>query len=282
MEWNAVRLDARRYAPSAGSGTGGPARHGRGTCQGSAAELREAGFELPEQIGATFLGDAAYLNASRRRSRSLVDDYPRRLFLAGRAVHRRRIRGYYFDDGGRRFRRASILAERNRHSRCIAVCPSLMAGVVRNETLPFFDHQNGHQSRYLGGRQPAAITSRSSISFSPGRLPEALALWMLGSDDVQQNIAEFADDPGGQVDYVIGVRALSRADIIRVPPITLHGQNSAASATRRSVRCWCSRCVSVETWKPRASGRRTYRPAIATPFISGAGCSGTFNVGAVL
>ena len=35
-----------------------------------------------------------------------------------------------------------------------------------------------------------------------------LPLWMLGSDDVQQQIADTAEEPGGSAQYVIGIRAL--------------------------------------------------------------------------
>ncbi|MDR1988809.1 MAG: hypothetical protein LBQ09_01105, partial [Acidobacteriaceae bacterium] len=40
------------------------------------ASLREVGFERPEQIGATFLGDAEYLRALTANTPPLVDDFP--------------------------------------------------------------------------------------------------------------------------------------------------------------------------------------------------------------
>ena len=43
------------------------------------ARLEEVGLELPQQIGATFLGDAAYLNELTANVPALVDNHPRRL-----------------------------------------------------------------------------------------------------------------------------------------------------------------------------------------------------------
>ncbi len=44
-----------------------------------AARLREVGFEQPEQIGATFVGDADYLRQLTADTPPLTDDYPQRL-----------------------------------------------------------------------------------------------------------------------------------------------------------------------------------------------------------
>ena len=44
-----------------------------------AARLAEVGFELPEQIGAAFLGDAPYLQQLTGEAKPLTDDYPQRL-----------------------------------------------------------------------------------------------------------------------------------------------------------------------------------------------------------
>src|SRR4029077_12976068 len=44
-----------------------------------AERLREVGFERPEQIGATFLGDADYLRSLLANTPPLTDDFPQRL-----------------------------------------------------------------------------------------------------------------------------------------------------------------------------------------------------------
>src|SRR5205814_2329987 len=44
-----------------------------------AGRLQEIGFETPEQIGATFIGDAAYLRRLTAGTPPLTDDYPQRL-----------------------------------------------------------------------------------------------------------------------------------------------------------------------------------------------------------
>src|SRR5439155_11444519 len=44
-----------------------------------ASRLREVGFEQPAQIGATFLGDAAYLRELTADTPLLTDDFPQRL-----------------------------------------------------------------------------------------------------------------------------------------------------------------------------------------------------------
>lgn len=43
------------------------------------SHLREIGFERPEEIGATFVGDATYLRRLTAATAPLTDDYPRRL-----------------------------------------------------------------------------------------------------------------------------------------------------------------------------------------------------------
>ena len=49
------------------------------TTAGLRTRLTEIGLELPQQVGATFLGDAAYLRELTKGARPLVDDYPHRL-----------------------------------------------------------------------------------------------------------------------------------------------------------------------------------------------------------
>jgi hypothetical protein len=46
-------------------------------------ELRNVGLEFPGQLGAMFIGDAAYLNELTRDEPPLVDDFPRRVSVKG-------------------------------------------------------------------------------------------------------------------------------------------------------------------------------------------------------
>jgi hypothetical protein len=78
---------------------------------------------------------------------------------------------------------------------------------LAQRTLPFFDDQIILNRLMAEGANPLgrieelhALLTKTSLR----RLP----LWELGSDDVQQTIAESGNDASGSVEYVLGVRAL--------------------------------------------------------------------------
>ena len=179
--------------------------------------LREIGFEVPEQIGATFLGDRAFLDQLTSRTLPLTDDYPRRLVAPsalspGRAAAAPSAAppsasrsagelpsisfGDVLDvDRARRAFEASDFARR--------IWPAAL--VVR--TGPYFARQAAMNRVMLDGANPLGRIAElhALLTESPLR---RLPLWALGSNDVLQRVADAVNDGGGMVQYALGQRLL--------------------------------------------------------------------------
>ncbi|MFN7983527.1 MAG: hypothetical protein U0Q11_16900 [Vicinamibacterales bacterium] len=178
---------------------------------GLEARLREAGFERPEQIGATFVGDAAYLNALTKETPPLTDDFPQRL---------RPVRGrpslsdprYGVDPAVTQMFQATLDPQRARAA--FAASPfirSLWPASLIERTLPYFDVQAIINRVYWEGGQPLRQIEDLDAVLSKTTL-RTLPLWLLGSDDVKQRIAESSADRSGAVEYARGLRAVSGRD----------------------------------------------------------------------
>jgi hypothetical protein len=175
--------------------------------------LREVGFEWPQQIGATFLGDAVYLNELTRDVLPLTDDYPQRLLpkpsrlsmeLLSSDVSRTEFEfvGTVIDPvrARRAFERSSFVEH---------LWPEQLAA----ETIPFFQYQRIINRILMEGANPLryiedlhALLTRTSL--------RQLPLWALGSDELQGKIAETGDDGTYMVPYVRGVHALAARNYI--------------------------------------------------------------------
>ena len=179
---------------------------------GTSRGLLDAAFELPAQIGATFLGDAEYLRNLTAGTSALTDNYPHRILLRGGSRSLADF-GRSPDSAMQMFRevldpdRARRLFESSDYIR------TLWPRDLATDTLPFFEYQGMLNRLLLEGGNPLlhiedlhAVLTRTPLR----RLP----LWMLGSDDVQQNIAETATDATGRLDWVLGVRALAGRDYL--------------------------------------------------------------------
>lgn len=173
--------------------------------------LTEIGFELPQQLGATFLGDATYLRELTEGALPLDDDHPQRLRpIPGRPSLS--DPGYGTDqavtelyrtvlDPGR----ARVAFEQSPYIR------GLWPSRVFDATLPYFEHQATiNQVLFEGGRPLARIeTLHRILSETPLR---TVPLWMLGSDDVKGGIAARHDDGSGAPIYARGLTALVARD----------------------------------------------------------------------
>lgn len=168
--------------------------------------LREIGFELPQQIGATFLGDAAYLRELTRESSPLTDNYPQRLrpqpaklsLVAGADNVDPNLTGFLRGViEPSRARDAFARSELIRH---------LWPRQLASETLPFFDDQRLINRVMSDGPNPLRHIRELHTLLTETSL-RRLPLWELGSDDVQQEIA-IRDDGSGLVAYVLAIRAL--------------------------------------------------------------------------
>ncbi|MFN7915004.1 MAG: hypothetical protein U0Q55_06670 [Vicinamibacterales bacterium] len=179
---------------------------------GLEARLREVAFERPEQIGATFLGDAEYLRALTRDTPPLVDDFPQRL---------RPVKGrpslsdpeYGRDPAVTRLYQSALDVNRARDAfRGSAFIRGFWPPELIERSLPFFDQQAAINRVYWEGGLPLRQIADLDAVLSTTTL-RTLPLWILGSDEVKQQIAESAaSDVDGAVAYARGLRALSGRD----------------------------------------------------------------------
>ena len=169
--------------------------------------LRETGVELPQQIGATFLGDTPYLRGMTRNTLPLVDNFPQRLqphpeklSLAGSSESFARteiefIRGVIDPIRAREAFQQSEFVRR------------LWPEALANETLPYFEHQRTLNWVLLDGASPLRQIEELHALLTKTPL-HTLPLWAFGSDVVQQQIAAAGDDGSFMVSYVLGVREM--------------------------------------------------------------------------
>jgi predicted membrane-bound spermidine synthase len=171
-----------------------------------APHLREIGFEVPEQIGATFLGDAAYLNALTAQTLPLTDDFPQRLLP--------QAAGSLWPDSRSRFDRSLLffrtVVDPDRARRAFEASPfirRLWPETLLKETLPFFEHQRTINRLMAEPANPLRYVEELHALLTKTTL-RRLPLWELGSSDVIQRLADTGDDGTGMVEYMLGARAL--------------------------------------------------------------------------
>ena len=210
--WNATPFDLMLAGTRNASGPGSVAAFAQPwRLPALRARLEEVGLELPQQIGATFLGDAAYLNELTADRPALVDNHPFRLLPDPRAPS-------LSDPGYGSNPRVTALYD-------AVLDPSRARdGLMRSDymrrlwpselieaALPYFDHQRVlNRVMWDGGRPLAQIEDLHwLLTETPLR---TLPLWVLGSDGVRARIAQQGDDGTGAVEYVRGLTAMARRD----------------------------------------------------------------------
>jgi spermidine synthase len=169
--------------------------------------LREIGFELPQQIGATFLGDARYLRGLTAETLPLTDDRPQRMRPRPARLSLAGARGD-LDLGLSDFLRGVVdpLRARQAFERS-GFIRRLWPEPLAAQTLPFFDDQRIVNRIMSEGARPLRDIEELHALLT-GTSLRRLPLWELGSDDVQQEIANTGDDGSGMVQFVLGIRAL--------------------------------------------------------------------------
>ena len=178
---------------------------------GLEARLREVGFERAEQIGATFVGDAAYLNDLTRNTPPLVDDFPQRLSpIAGRpSLSDPR---YGVDPAATSMYQTALDVTRAREAfKTSPFIKSLWPPGLVERTVPFFDQQAVLNRVYWEGGRPLGQIDALDALLTTTTL-RTLPLWVLGSDEVKQRIAESGVDASGGSEYARALRALSGRD----------------------------------------------------------------------
>jgi len=213
--WNATPFDLMLVGTR---GAGGPiaeaAFAGAWSTSTLAARLREVGFEQPEQIGATFLGDANYLRQLTSSTPPLTDDFPQRL----RPVAARPS----LSDPRYRSDRAVMdlylgVLDPSRARAAFVASPFIRAlwpAPLAERTRPFFDGQRILNRVLLDGSRPLTQIGELDRLLDTTTL-RTLPLWLLGSDAVKERIAESSSERSGASEYGLGVYALANRDYRR-------------------------------------------------------------------
>jgi hypothetical protein len=145
-------------------------------------ELVALGFEMPEQMGALFMGDSSYLAGVTENVLPVTDNFPLR------------ISSELVRDPGRVPLYAAMMDERDRldrftHSGFIAqIWPQELAA----QTPPYFRYEGLIKDHFTRGVYPAsepAFLWESIDEVLSGSRLETLPLWLLGTDrDAQRNV----------------------------------------------------------------------------------------------
>jgi predicted membrane-bound spermidine synthase len=174
------------------------------------SRLREAGFELPPQIGATFVADAASLRARTAAAVPLTDDFPRRLRLPFGAVSPSDPRAL-FDRGGPHYFREVLDAGKAKSAfETSEFVRRLWPPALIRETLPFFESQRIINRVLSEGANPLRQIEDLHHVLTQTDL-EKLPLWILGlgNHPILERAAAMPNDGTGQVEYVLGLRGLA-------------------------------------------------------------------------
>jgi spermidine synthase len=173
--------------------------------------LREVGFERAEQIGATFIADASHLRDLTAAARPLTDDFPQRLRPApGRPSVS--DPGYGVDPAVTRLYQTML--DTGRARKAFEASPfvrRLWPEPLIERTLPYFDVQAAINRVYWEGGNPLRQIGVLDAVLTGSTL-RTLPLWMLGSDEVKQRIAEGSRDDSGAVEYAHALRAIIGRD----------------------------------------------------------------------
>ena len=169
--------------------------------------LREIGFELPEQIGTTFLGDRTYLQQIAQSAPPVTDDFPHRLLppserysLADPRSQDLRALEYY---------RGAIDPDRARRAfESSPVVRRLWPAALFVRTLGAFSQQRIVNRVLQDGAAPLSHIEELHYLLTETTL-RRLPLWALGSNDTEQEIAQSGDDGSAQFSYLVGVRTLA-------------------------------------------------------------------------
>lgn len=177
------------------------------------ARLAEVGIEMPQQVGATFLGDSSYLRRLTEGVEPLVDNHPLRL---GPVPGKPSLSdpGYGIDAAVTALYQEALSPARARGAFAASdFIRRLLPERVIEASLPFFDLQAILNRVLWEGGQP--LRQIDDLHRLLTRTPlRTLPLWILGSDEVRERIAARRDDDAGAVQYMRGLTALARRDYI--------------------------------------------------------------------
>jgi spermidine synthase len=175
------------------------------------ARLAEVGFERPEQIGATFIGDATFVKELVAATPPLTDDFPLRLVPSASRPSLSAPSSAVDAAAAARFQRV-IDPERAKEAFLSSnfIRGLWPAGLIE-KSAPFFTWQRViNRVIWDGGRPLMQIDDLHAVLTQTSL--RTLPLWILGSDDVKERIAERSKTQTGETEYARGLRALSGRD----------------------------------------------------------------------
>lgn len=178
---------------------------------GLQASLREVGFERPEQIGATFLGDAPFLRQFVAHVPPLVDNYPQRLRPSPGRPSLSDPR-YGRDAAATEHYRALLDPEAARQRFLqSAWIQRMWPQDLIEPSAQYFAAQRIVNEALWSSPQPLSRV-QDLHALLTGTSLRTLPLWLLGTDDIRLAIAESSDDGRGTLEYARGLRGLSGRD----------------------------------------------------------------------
>ena len=179
-----------------------------------AARLSEVGLEEPEQIGATFIGDAPFLRQLIGDAPPLTDDFPQRLRpIAGRASLS--DPRYPHDPAVVEMYQRALDPIRARQAFATSdFIKRLWPAPLREHSLLRFDQQRTINRVLWEGGKPLAQIEDVHAVLTETTL-KTLPLWLLGTDDVKERIAEATAERSGATEYARALRAVAARDYLR-------------------------------------------------------------------
>ena len=203
--WSATLFDwvliGTRHAQGPGSDV---AFTGAWSDQTLGAHLREVLFELPQQFGATFIGDAAYLESLTAATPALTDNFPRRVLPASPTP-------LFGDPANAEAMKAFVSAlDPARARTAFQQSPfirRLWPPSLLNDTLPLFDQRPLINAVMATAASPLRYIAELDHLLTKTDL-RMLPLWILGSNRVLQGVADGGNDETGLVEYHLAARLL--------------------------------------------------------------------------
>jgi len=175
------------------------------------AHLSEVGFERPEQIGATFVGDSTFARQLVADVPPLTDDFPHRLvpILARPSLS---APSHAIDRAvTERFQRVIDPARAKDAFLASNFIRRLWPSDLVEKSGSYFAWQRVINRVFLEGGRPLSQIEDLHAVLTQTTL-RTLPLWILGSDEVKEQIADQAKPQTAETEYARGLRALAGRD----------------------------------------------------------------------
>jgi len=146
--------------------------------------LSDIGIEIPEQLGALFIGDASYLEGLTRGTWPLVDNFPKRIAVSrGPRMELVKLLDRWTDttETQQRFLQSPLIRK-------------LWPERLRQDSVPYFEYQALLHQKWFGLRQPMRPPIADLHQVLTETPLKTLPLWLLGSDADYSRIVSIQKD----------------------------------------------------------------------------------------